>query len=88
MTLGDITTLREKLGGKRKGKLVIGITYARAVKIGAGFGGRRWFDVDAAADWLSKHPEWKSTSVYPGGKRRNGQRPPRRKRSIAGKSRE
>lgn len=66
MRLGSIEMLREALGGRDgQGKLVVGETYAAALKIAAGMKGRRLFDIDAAVKWLKDHPAWKMTDVYP-----------------------
>lgn len=65
MRLGDLTTLRELLAGRdAEGDLIIGETYACALKKAAGFSGTRWFDVEAVVAWLKKNPQWKSTDVY------------------------
>lgn len=65
MTLGDLTTLRERLGGRRGGKLLIGAKYASALKKAAGFHGTRFFDVDAVIVWRAMNPEFKQSDVYP-----------------------
>lgn len=59
MTLGDLISLRERLGGRRRKKLLIGETYASALKLAAGIPkGSRWFDIDAVILWKEQHPQW------------------------------
>ena len=76
--------MRELLGGRGPtGELLIGRTYASALKQAAGMAGTRLFDVDAAVKWRKEHPAWKMTEVYPRSPScsRTGQRV-----AVAGKS--
>jgi hypothetical protein len=60
MRLGTIERLREALAGRdANGKLQVGTTYARELKIAAGFKGCRLFDIDAVVKWLEAHPTWR-----------------------------
>jgi len=60
MRLGTIEALRETLGGRDKnGKLQVGTTYARELKIAAGMKGTRLFDIDGVVKWREAHPDWK-----------------------------
>ena len=66
MRLGGLEQLREVLGGRNaEGELMVGRTYASALKQAAGMGGTRLFDIDAAVKWRKEHPLWKMTEVYP-----------------------
>jgi hypothetical protein len=66
MRLGSIDKLREALGGRDgQGNLVVGETYAIALKKAAGMQGTRLFDIEAAVKWKRDHPAWKMTEVYP-----------------------
>jgi hypothetical protein len=68
MRLGTIAMLREALAGRdQNGKLLVGATYARELKIAAGMKGNRLFDIDAVVKWRKEHPNWRI--------------PPQRKRS-------
>ena len=66
MRLGGLEQLREALGGRDiLGKLMVGRTYASALKQAAGMGDTRLIDVDAVVKWRKDHPTWKMTEVYP-----------------------
>jgi hypothetical protein len=60
MRLGTIETLREALGGRdNNGKLYIGATYARELKIATGMKGARFFDIEAVIQWRKERPNWR-----------------------------
>jgi hypothetical protein len=80
MTLGNLTTLRERLGGK------VGLKYCCAVKKAAGYGGSRWFNLDAVVAWFSENGKgFKMTSVYPSRYQSTGKKKGRPMRQLNSK---